>query len=433
MPEHVQAKMENAFGADFSSVRVHEGNQARQLGALAYTQGTDIHFAPGQYQPDSHSGQELLGHELAHVIQQGQGRVASDAPLAKGLAVNIDPALEQEADQMGARAAAGASMGDSQVRQVAPASANAPVQMVAEGDAPKILNAMRKKKKDFPALATYALPKDKLKEREKFWLELVAMAGRESTDLSGMSADDAATFFLEHKAAAVGPAQAPQAPAKPFELTEPFPLLSTDHQEIQGQAIDFEIPALGRGRIALYRGVGEPSYNETLTWMSHGIQASDGAKPSQGLRSFGFVVDANAKMARPESGERTTGLIESFQKADIPATQSIPDMLVGAHNHTEFNDRMLQAGGAALSSCHVAILCDFIPVSPSEIGESHKTPSMEHLGYTYPPLADIVNNVPQLGAYKKWLMLCCRSRMENIISGSDRPEQHPERVRPFDE
>jgi len=131
MPEHVQAKMENAFGADFSSVRVHEGNQARQLGALAYTQGTDIHFAPGQYQPDSHSGQELLGHELAHVIQQGQGRVASDAPLAKGLAVNIDPALEQEDDQMGARAAAGASMGDSQVRQVAPASANAPVQMVA--------------------------------------------------------------------------------------------------------------------------------------------------------------------------------------------------------------------------------------------------------------------------------------------------------------
>lgn len=75
MPASVQATMESAFGADFSSVRIHEGPQAQSLGALAYTQGTNIHFAPGQYQPHSRSGQELLGHELAHVVQQAQGRV----------------------------------------------------------------------------------------------------------------------------------------------------------------------------------------------------------------------------------------------------------------------------------------------------------------------------------------------------------------------
>ncbi|HWN70561.1 MAG TPA: DUF4157 domain-containing protein, partial [Haliangium sp.] len=48
MPAAVQAKMDEAFGTDFSGVRIHQGPQATAMGALAYTQGTDIHFAPGQ-------------------------------------------------------------------------------------------------------------------------------------------------------------------------------------------------------------------------------------------------------------------------------------------------------------------------------------------------------------------------------------------------
>lgn len=59
MPAAVQAKMENAFGSDFSGVRIHEGPQADAIGAQAYTQGTDIHFAPGQYAPNDQAGQEL--------------------------------------------------------------------------------------------------------------------------------------------------------------------------------------------------------------------------------------------------------------------------------------------------------------------------------------------------------------------------------------
>lgn len=104
MPEAVQAKMESAFDTDFSAVRVHEGPQATAMGALALTQGTDIHFAPGQYDPQSTSGQELLGHELTHVVQQSQGRVT---PQAKGSPINADAGLEAEADAAGARAAKG--------------------------------------------------------------------------------------------------------------------------------------------------------------------------------------------------------------------------------------------------------------------------------------------------------------------------------------
>ncbi|MBN2422746.1 DUF4157 domain-containing protein, partial [Candidatus Woesearchaeota archaeon] len=81
-------------------------DQATNMGALAYTQGNDVHFAPGQYNPGSQQGQELIGHELTHVVQQRQGRVAPTKQ-GKGLPVNDNPALEKEADEMGAKAAQG--------------------------------------------------------------------------------------------------------------------------------------------------------------------------------------------------------------------------------------------------------------------------------------------------------------------------------------
>lgn len=110
MPVAVQTKMDRAFGTDLSAVRIHEGPRSEALGARAYTQGTDVHFAPGEYRPDSQSGQELLGHELAHVVQQSQGRVRATTQ-AKGVGVNDDSALEAEADAMGAKAARGVSTG----------------------------------------------------------------------------------------------------------------------------------------------------------------------------------------------------------------------------------------------------------------------------------------------------------------------------------
>jgi Domain of unknown function (DUF4157) len=45
MPEPLQSRMERLFGTDLSAVRIHEGPQAPAMGALAYTQGADVHFA----------------------------------------------------------------------------------------------------------------------------------------------------------------------------------------------------------------------------------------------------------------------------------------------------------------------------------------------------------------------------------------------------
>lgn len=103
IPDQVRAKMEAAFGMDFSDVRVHVGQEAASIGAIAYTWGTNIHFAPGQYNPHTIQGQKLLGHELWHVVQQKSGRVSN--PFGSGVAVVQDHALEAEADRMGVKAA----------------------------------------------------------------------------------------------------------------------------------------------------------------------------------------------------------------------------------------------------------------------------------------------------------------------------------------
>lgn len=108
MPENVQAKMENSFGQDFSDVKIHQNsNDATQLQAHAFAQGTDIHFAPGQYSPNTQKGQELLGHELTHVVQQKQGRVKPTIQAKGDVNINDDKGLEKEADDMGLKAARG--------------------------------------------------------------------------------------------------------------------------------------------------------------------------------------------------------------------------------------------------------------------------------------------------------------------------------------
>jgi hypothetical protein len=71
-----RAFMEPRFGYDFSNVRIHDDSPAhgssKQINALAYTQGEHIVFGPGQYQPQTNAGKELLAHELAHVMQQNK-------------------------------------------------------------------------------------------------------------------------------------------------------------------------------------------------------------------------------------------------------------------------------------------------------------------------------------------------------------------------
>jgi hypothetical protein len=77
LPPQLQQTMAARFGHDLSGVRVHSGGEAGrsagEIAARAYTSGEQIVFAPGEYQPGSAAGQQLLAHELTHVVQQKKG------------------------------------------------------------------------------------------------------------------------------------------------------------------------------------------------------------------------------------------------------------------------------------------------------------------------------------------------------------------------
>lgn len=96
MPDHLKAGIEDLSGFSMDDVRVHyNSDKPATVQALAYTQGTDIHVAPGQ--------EQHLPHEAWHVAQQMAGRVEPTTEVG-GMPVNDNADLEREADVMGARA-----------------------------------------------------------------------------------------------------------------------------------------------------------------------------------------------------------------------------------------------------------------------------------------------------------------------------------------
>jgi outer membrane protein OmpA-like peptidoglycan-associated protein len=114
----VRTQMETRFGTEFAAVRIHSdaaaAESARSIGAAAYTVGRDIVFGQGRYSPQSDTGQQLLAHELAHVVQQSRGgsaspdaeakadraadQVAQDKPVATGALGSAPVALQAKPD-----------------------------------------------------------------------------------------------------------------------------------------------------------------------------------------------------------------------------------------------------------------------------------------------------------------------------------------------
>lgn len=96
MPNNLKSGIESLSGFSMDDVRVHyNSSKPATVQALAYTQGTDIHVAPGQ--------EKHLPHEAWHVAQQMAGRVSPTTNI-NGMPVNDNAALEHEADMMGEKA-----------------------------------------------------------------------------------------------------------------------------------------------------------------------------------------------------------------------------------------------------------------------------------------------------------------------------------------
>lgn len=138
IPTQMKLDFERHSGLSFDDVRVHyHSDKPARLGALAYTQGTQVHIGPGQ--------ERHLRHELGHVVQQKLDLVRPTGQ-RNGVAINDAPGLERAADHLSSLPRLKPSQ-DRPERQVyrqstlqrAAAPQSQPVQMVSDEDIEGIL------------------------------------------------------------------------------------------------------------------------------------------------------------------------------------------------------------------------------------------------------------------------------------------------------
>lgn len=117
--------MGGAFGADFSDVRVHADTESTalndELGATAFTLGSNVFFRDGVPDTSTTEGAELVAHELAHTIQQ------SDDP-------TIGRRIQRKGKKKGKRGGGGGGGRGGGARAARPAPIQAPVVTVATAD-----------------------------------------------------------------------------------------------------------------------------------------------------------------------------------------------------------------------------------------------------------------------------------------------------------
>ena len=68
IPDSMKSRFEASSGFSFDDVRIHYNSpKPGDMGALAYTRGSQVYIAPGE--------EKHLPHELGHVLQQKRGIV----------------------------------------------------------------------------------------------------------------------------------------------------------------------------------------------------------------------------------------------------------------------------------------------------------------------------------------------------------------------
>lgn len=108
LPKDVAARLSAALGVDISDAVIHTdaaaAEAAKAVNAHAFATGKDVFFAAGQFNPGTKEGDELLAHELTHVVQDAEGRI----PVATGEGLTVstpNQSHEREAERAGREAA----------------------------------------------------------------------------------------------------------------------------------------------------------------------------------------------------------------------------------------------------------------------------------------------------------------------------------------
>lgn len=128
MPQNLVDGFSQSTGHDLSDVNVHyNSDKPKDVGALAYAQGNDIHLGAGQ--------EKHLAHEAGHIVQQREGRVKPTTEVG-GMPVNDNKGLESEADSLGDKAMQMKSDSGSGGMKMSSTSENAAIQKQVDPNAP---------------------------------------------------------------------------------------------------------------------------------------------------------------------------------------------------------------------------------------------------------------------------------------------------------
>ena len=109
VPDSVRQQMESRLGVSLEDVRVHTDaeaqKRARDVDAKAFTEGKDVYFDSGKFDPSTETGRRLLAHELVHVVQQKRERPRQRqrerrTATASGEVTQRGQAVEKEADRI---------------------------------------------------------------------------------------------------------------------------------------------------------------------------------------------------------------------------------------------------------------------------------------------------------------------------------------------
>lgn len=91
LSDSTKQALERKTGFSADDLRVYRNSPLpAQMGALAISEGSNIHLGPGN--------DRFLNHELGHWVQKKMGRVTATG-MENGVPINDDPVLEREADQ----------------------------------------------------------------------------------------------------------------------------------------------------------------------------------------------------------------------------------------------------------------------------------------------------------------------------------------------
>jgi len=122
LPDGLRRRLESRFGRDLSDIRIHDGPDAaaaaEALGARAATLGEHVIFSEGTFSPGTPAGDELIAHEVTHVVQHLEGR----EPIAGDQADDVPVTSPSSAIEAEARTEAAAFVREGpQTEQEAPA------------------------------------------------------------------------------------------------------------------------------------------------------------------------------------------------------------------------------------------------------------------------------------------------------------------------